>query len=192
MIESEHIDCPYKVECVDTNIIIIGKTAMKRHFIAIFIGLLVIFSCITGCGKSDLDTSEVTDYLEQRYGGEFMQISSERISRSQRQYLDAKVMETLETRSLNSDAEDEDIVERYEDETGISFHVYHYLRYGMFGSELVLIAFLRANAYEKYRSYFLRREQSIQNLWQVFDNRQTGKKYVRFFGVLEVLQKILA
>ena len=86
---------------------------------------------LTGCAGGDLDAREVTQYLEARYDGTFTQVSAVQVPRGSRQYLDERITETLETRE---DLNDDDCAEVYVDDAGTTFHVYHVLRYGMFGS----------------------------------------------------------
>ena len=100
---------------------------------------LIICMCmiLSGCslGISDLDRKGVMDYLTKRYGREFTLISAKTVPRSQRNYLDPRIeSEINEKEDKNAD----DIIETYEDENGVSFHVFHYLRYGFVGSWVVV------------------------------------------------------
>ena len=108
-------------------------TIMKRKRGGILMLLLAVM-LTAGCGKSDLDEDGVMQYLKQRYGGDFTRISTEQIPRAQRQYLDSR-MEPVATRE--SDRNCDDIADVYEDADGLSFHVYHYFRYGVAGSWVV-------------------------------------------------------
>lgn len=96
--------------------------------------LLSFCILLGGCGVSDLDKEQTTDYLGQRYDRDFTFISSEERPRSQRNYLDER-MEPLE--ETQEDANRDDIIDVYEDGNGVRFHVYHVLRYGVANSWVV-------------------------------------------------------
>ncbi len=96
----------------------------------------VISGCLflCGCGVADLENADTADYLEQRYDREFTLLSSEETPRKDRHYLDDR-METLA--ETQEDAHADDIVDMYEDENGIRFHVFHTLRYGVANSWVI-------------------------------------------------------
>ncbi|MDO5559791.1 MAG: hypothetical protein Q4F95_09370 [Oscillospiraceae bacterium] len=75
-----------------------------------------------------MNKKEVTSYLEKRYDKTFTYVSSEHISRSQRNYLDKRIKKLTETAS---DSDVDDIVDTYKDENNLEFHVYHFIVFGV-------------------------------------------------------------
>ena len=96
--------------------------------------LMLLFSFVS-CGISDLDSDEVMHYLESRYEREFTLISSQKVPRSQRKYLDP--LEETVNEPVTDYNESDDIVDVYKDADGLQFHVWHYLRQGFVGSWIV-------------------------------------------------------
>lgn len=96
--------------------------------------LMLLFSFVS-CGISDLDSDEVMHYLESRYEREFTLISSQKVPRSQRKYLDPQ--EETVNEPVTDYNESDDIVDVYKDADGLQFHVWHYLRQGFVGSWIV-------------------------------------------------------
>ncbi|MBR1824175.1 MAG: hypothetical protein IJ779_08085 [Ruminococcus sp.] len=103
---------------------------MKRTVIA---AALLIFS-LAGCGVKDMKQDEIMSYLERHYDRSFTFISSEKVPRSQRNYLDSRIEPAETVDDVNSA---DDIVDVYEDEKGLQFHVWHYLKHGVVGSWMV-------------------------------------------------------
>lgn len=103
---------------------------MKRRLLI----LPAVCLLVSGCGIPDMKQKEVQDYLQNRYDRSFTCISSKAMPRGQRHPLDPRLAETAPT---YEDQNADDIVDVYEDADGISFHVWHYLRYGVVGSWVV-------------------------------------------------------
>lgn len=95
----------------------------------LFLVCIVSMILLTGCNKYKvMEGSEVTDYLSERYGGEFEMVSMEQKDRCDRDYLDPK-MEMLNTK--NSDVnEDKDYIYTIKDEKGVEFHLVGFKMYG--------------------------------------------------------------
>lgn len=95
--------------------------------------ILMLLCCalLCGCYGHDPDQEEIAAYLKQRYNRTFRFISAETIPVSERNYLDARMGPSQETASYS---DTDDLADVYEDENGISFHIYHDFRHGIPGS----------------------------------------------------------
>jgi len=111
----------------------------SRRLLKKFILVLLTFSMMisvgcTRCGVSDLDDEKTEAYLEQRYDRDFKLISSEKSTENEHGALD----ERMSGADRKNSGKDEDVINVFEDEDGIRFHVYHYHRHGMFGSSWII------------------------------------------------------
>lgn len=103
---------------------------MKTTTKILFTLLCIMFmATLTGCtGYQNMEGSQVTDYLSDRYGGEFEILSVEEKARCDRNYLDVD-MEKLNSKSDDA-REDKDYIYTIKDENGVEFHLVGFKQYG--------------------------------------------------------------
>ncbi|MBQ9140284.1 MAG: hypothetical protein IJX63_00630 [Lachnospiraceae bacterium] len=102
---------------------------MRKAGKVILVLLCVLLICVLGgCGYQEMQGSQVTDYLSDRYGGTFEIVSAEEKARCDRDNLDVD-MEKLNTKS-NDTNEDKDYIYTIKDENDVEFHLVGFKHYG--------------------------------------------------------------
>lgn len=90
--------------------------------------VLVCVLSLTGCGYQEMQGDQITDYLNERYGGTFEIVSTEEKARCDREYLDAD-MEKLNIKGDDT-REDKDYIYTIKDENGVEFNLVGFKQYG--------------------------------------------------------------